>query len=90
MLGGEDGRNGRGTMIYEARDGMDANLCREGFFNILHSCKLARQLGLEAWLSGIEKRHEVDGPGEVYEVFLLGDIREVLGQLLERVKRWQT
>lgn len=56
----------------------------------MHACKLARQLGLEAWLSGIEKRHEVDGPGEVYEIYLMRDIRELLGQLLERVKRWQT
>lgn len=61
---------------------------RRGLFNLLHSCKLARQLGLEAWLRGIEDKYKgKHAPKEVEQLFILRDLIQLLKELLERVKR---
>ena len=67
--------------------GMRTNFyIRRGLFNLLHSCKLARQLGLEAWLRGVEAKYKVP-PQDVEQAFILRDIVGLLKELLERVKR---
>ena len=68
---------------------METNIyIRRGLFNLLHTCKLTRQLGLEAWLKGIEDKYEgKHAPKEVEHMFILRDLIQLLKELLERVKR---